>query len=263
MSLLRYDKRALNGHSGLVGVDEAGRGALAGPVAAAAVWFETAFYGDARRCRRGRDINDSKQLSPEAREECFAVIEKWRADGVARVTVAMASVEEIAAHNILGATRLAMDRCLRELHESNGGLPTVDDGNMPLFAVAEDSPDSPARPRVLIDGRKLRPFFWQHDGVVDGDAKCFAIAAASIVAKVMRDRRMAALDGEIPGYGLAKHKGYGTPEHWGALRRLGPTAHHRALFLRKLNPENSPADEQAEWGFVAAISDSATNPQGP
>jgi ribonuclease HII len=249
MSLLRYDKRAVCGHAGLVGVDEAGRGALAGPVVAAAVWLEASFYEDARRCRQGRGINDSKQLSPEARGECFGVIEQWRADGLARVTVASASVEEIALHNILGATRIAMDRCLRELHEGNGGLPTVDDGNMPLFAVAEDPPAAPARPRVLIDGRNLRPFFWRHEGLVDGDAKCFAIAAASIVAKVTRDRKMAELDGEIPGYGLAKHKGYGTPEHWEALRRLGPSAHHRALFLRKMNEESSPATEQSEWEF--------------
>ncbi len=250
MSLLRYDKRALNGHSGLVGVDEAGRGALAGPVVAAAVWLEASFYADARRCRQGREVNDSKQLSPEARAECFTVIEQWRADGVARIAVASGSVEEIALHNILGATRLAMDRCLRALHDSVGGLPTVDDGNMPLFADANAA--SPPRPRVLIDGRPLRPFFWKHDGLVDGDAKCFAIAAASVVAKVTRDRLMETLDGEIPGYGCAKHKGYGTPEHWDALRRLGPTPQHRALFLRKMNPETSPAEAQTEWEFSEA-----------
>jgi ribonuclease HII len=249
MSLLRYDRRAVHGHSGLVGVDEAGRGALAGPVVAAAVWMEAAFYGDARRCREGRGINDSKQLTAEERAEFFVVIEQWRADGVARVAVAAADVAEIAAHNILGATRLAMDRCLRELHAASGGLPTADDGHMQLFAVEEDAPAAPARPRVLIDGRNLRPFFWKHEGLVDGDAKCFAIAAASIVAKVTRDRQMQALDGECPGYGLAKHKGYGTPEHWNALRRLGPTALHRALFLRKMNPENSPLESQGEWGF--------------
>jgi ribonuclease HII len=247
MSLLRHDRRALNGFSGLVGVDEAGRGALAGPVVAAAVWLETAFYADACRCRQGREINDSKQLSPEARAECFAVIEQWRGDGLARVAVASASVEEIALHNIFGATRLAMDRCLRALHQAHGGLPTVDDGNMPLFAAGNAPP--PVRPRVLVDGRPLRPFFWQHDGLIDGDAKCFAIAAASIIAKVTRDQQMVDLDGEIPDYGLARHKGYGTPEHWDALRRLGPTAHHRALFLRKMNAENSRADDQAQWEF--------------
>jgi ribonuclease HII len=215
---------------------------------AAAVWLEAAFYGDARRCREGRGINDSKQLSPEERAEFFVVIEQWRADGVARVAVAAADVAEIATHNILGATRLAMDRCLRELHAASGGLPTVDDGHMPLFAAPADG-IAPAGPRVLIDGRNLRPFFWKHEGLVDGDAKCFAIAAASIVAKVTRDRQMQTLDSDCPGYGLAKHKGYGTPEHLDALRRLGPTAQHRPLFLRNLNAENGPANEQAELGF--------------
>jgi ribonuclease HII len=248
MNLLRHDRRVVNGHTGLVGVDEAGRGALAGPVVAAAVWIEVSFYDDTRRCRQSRGINDSKLLSPEERAEFFEVIEQWRADGVARVAVASADVEEIAVHNILGATRLAMDRCLRELNEAHGRLPTVDDDNMPLFAVAEDAP-RPARPRVIIDGRKMRPFYWQHDGLIDGDAKSFAIAAASIVAKVTRDRQMEKLDGDCPGYGLAKHKGYGTPEHWDALRRLGPTALHRALFLRKMNPETSPTEEQKEWCF--------------
>lgn len=247
MSLLRYDRRALNGYAGLVGVDEAGRGALAGPVVAAAVWLEAAFYTDARRCREGRGLNDSKQLTAEAREKYFAIIEKWRVDGVARVTVMSASVEEIGTHNILGATRVAMDRCLRELHTQNGSLPTVEEST-PLFAGAGNG-NASVKPRILVDGRPLRPFSWPHEGVIDGDAKCFAIAAASVVAKVTRDRRMHALDGECPGYGLAQHKGYGTPEHWEALRRLGPTAHHRPLFLRKMNPQNSPVDDQAEWEF--------------
>ena len=113
MSLLRHDRRVVNGHSGLVGVDEAGRGALAGPVVAAAVWIDISFYEDTRRCRQGRGFNDSKQLSSVERAEFFEVIEQWRMDGIARVAVASASVEEIAVHNILGATRIAMDRCLR------------------------------------------------------------------------------------------------------------------------------------------------------
>jgi ribonuclease HII len=250
MSLLSYDRRAVRGHSGLVGVDEAGRGALAGPVFAAAVWLEASFYGDTRRCREGRGINDSKQLTPELREKYFVVIEKWKADGVARVAVASSGVEEIGAYNILGATRVAMDRCLRELHGIDGGLPTVEE-DTPLFAQAAAAP--PPRPRVMVDGRPLRPFSWPHHGLVDGDAKCFAIAAASIVAKVTRDRHMQAMDAELPGYGLAQHKGYGTPEHWEALRRLGPSAHHRLLFLRKMNPETPVMGEQIEWDFMGQM----------
>ncbi len=242
MSLLRHDKRALAGHSGLIGVDEAGRGALIGPVVAAAVWFEAAFYADTRRCRQGRGINDSKQLSAENRRECFALLEQWRVEGVARTAVASASVEEIASHNIFGATRLAMDRCLRGLQEAHGSLPTVD-GSMPLFSTGEAA----LQPKVFVDGRPLRSFFWSHTGLVDGDAKCFAVAAASIIAKVTRDRLMEQMDGEFPGYGLAKHKGYGTEEHIAALRRLGPTVHHRALFLRKLNEAgNLPVSDDQE-----------------
>jgi len=229
MRLWNHDCRAVNGFAGLVGVDEAGRGCLAGPVVAAAVWLEAAFYTEKRRRREGWKINDSKQLTAEAREQCYAVIEAWRADGCARVAVASASVEEIAAHNILGATRLAMDRCLRALHSLAAGLPTME-GDMPLFTNG----GTPARcARILVDGRKLRPFAWPHDGLVGGDGKSLAIAAASIVAKVTRDRRMAELDGEFPGYGLARHKGYGTREHQAALRRLGACREHRALFLRK------------------------------
>jgi len=249
MSLLRHDRRAVRGHSGLVGVDEAGRGALAGPVVAAAVWVLAPFYEDAKACRAGRGINDSKQLSAESRDECFGVIEEWRTAGLVRAAIASADVNEIGTHNILGATRLAMDRCLRELHAADDGLPTADDGEMPLFTAAEEPTHATLRPRVLIDGRPLRPFFWRHEGLVDGDAKCFAIAAASILAKVTRDRMMQALDSECPGYGLAKHKGYGTPEHWDAIRRLGPTSHHRALFLRNMNADNSPQDEQSVWVF--------------
>ncbi len=240
MKLLRYDCRRLPGCSGLVGVDEAGRGAFAGPVVAAAVWFDTAFYQDQRR-RAGRRVNDSKQLTAAQRTECFAVIEEWRAEGLARVAVASASVEEIAAHNIFGATRLAMDRCLQALHALTGGLPTAGE-DTPLFAAAAAPP---LRPRILVDGRPLRPFSWPHEGLIDGDAKSFAIAAASIVAKVTRDRKMVELDGEYPGYGLARHKGYGTKAHCAALREKGPCRVHRPLFLRKLALESPPA-QQAE-----------------
>jgi ribonuclease HII len=246
MSLCLYDCRAVREHPGLVGVDEAGRGAWAGPVVAAAVWFEAPFYADRRRRREGRRINDSKKLPPAARADCFTVIEAWQMAGLVRVAAASAGVEEIATHNILGATRLAMERCLRVLHAAGAGLPTIAD-DAPLFAAAR--PNGPAsRPRVLIDGRPLRPFSWPHEAVVGGDARCFAIAAASIVAKVTRDRLLAQLDGAFPGYGLAGHKGYGTREHQEVLRRLGPTPQHRALFLRKFQGQfpGAPDARQSE-----------------
>jgi ribonuclease HII len=243
MKLWNHDCRAVQGFTGLVGVDEAGRGCLAGPVVAAAVWLEAAFYADRRRRREGRGMNDSKQLTAEEREQGYAVISAWREEGVARVAVESASVEEIARHNIFGATRLAMGRCLQGLAALAEGLPTVAE-DAPLFAKE----GAAARVRILVDGRTLRAFAWLHEGVVGGDGKSLAIAAASIVAKVTRDRRMAALDGEFPGYGLARHKGYATDEHCEAIRRQGPCREHRALFLRKVL-SGEMVDEQAEMGW--------------
>ncbi|MGA2052873.1 MAG: ribonuclease HII [Opitutales bacterium] len=245
MKLWNHDCRAVQGFTGLVGVDEAGRGCLAGPVVAAAVWLEAGFYSDKRRRRDCRGIDDSKKLTAEERERGYAVIAGWRAEGLARVAVESASVEEIAAHNILGATRLAMARCLRVLAALGGGLPTEEE-DAPLFA--KDGVTAP-RARILVDGRKLRPFAWVHEGVVGGDGKCLAIAAASIVAKVTRDRRMRELEGEFPGYGLARHKGYATDEHCDAIRRQGPCREHRALFLRKIKSGGNAAKAQAELGW--------------
>ena len=244
MRLWNHDCRAVRGHAGLVGVDEAGRGCLAGPVMAAAVWLEAEFYNDKRRRRESRKIDDSKKLTAAEREEGYAVIEKWRAAGCARVAVEAASVEEIAAHNILGATRLAMARCLQALSVLMDGLPTTE-ADAPLFA--REKAATP-RARILVDGRKLRPFSWVHEGVIGGDGKCLAIAAASIVAKVTRDRRMAELDGAFPGYGLARHKGYATDAHCAAIRRLGPCREHRELFLRKIR-SGAAVSEQGEMGI--------------
>jgi ribonuclease HII len=244
MRLWNHDCRAVRGHAGLVGVDEAGRGCLAGPVVAAAVWLEADFYADKRRRRESRKIDDSKKLTADEREAGYAVIEKWRVAGCARVAAAAASVEEIAAQNILGATRLAMARCLEALNALREGLPTTA-ADAPLFA--RENFATP-RVRILVDGRKLRPFSWVHEGVIGGDGKCLAIAAASIVAKVTRDRRMAELDGAFPGYGLARHKGYATDAHCEAIRRLGPCREHRELFLRKIR-SGKAVSEQGEMGI--------------
>jgi len=244
MRLWNHDCRAVEGHAGLVGVDEAGRGCLAGPVVAAAVWLEAEFFADKRRRRECRGIDDSKKLTTEERESGFVVIEKWRAGGWARVAVESASVEEIAAHNILGATRLAMTRCLQALSAAAEGLPETA-ADAPLFT--RENTATP-RARILVDGRKLRPFSWVHEGVIGGDGKSLVIAAASIVAKVTRDRRMAQLDGEFPGYGLARHKGYATDAHCAAIRQLGPCREHRALFLRKIQGGKS-VSEQGEMGI--------------
>jgi len=177
----------------VAGVDEVGRGCLAGPVVAAAVILQD-----------GPEIeylNDSKQLTPLARER---LNDKIRANAVA-VAVAQASVAEIDRLNILGATRLAMRRALMALTP------------VPDFA--------------LVDGRERLPLDLAHAPVVRGDATCACVAAASIVAKVARDRLMGDLDRAFPGYGFARHKGYGTASHLTALSRLGPCTAHRIAFF--------------------------------
>jgi ribonuclease HII len=183
---------------GLVaGVDEAGRGPLAGPVVAAAVILNTR--------RRIRGIRDSKVLEPEVREE-LAI--KIRREALAWA-VAWADVEEIDSLNILQATYLAMRRALIGLALTPGHV-QFDGNGCPSFA-----------------GLALR---CTCEAIIDGDARRVCIGAASILAKVTRDRMMVELDTHYPEYGFASHKGYGTPQHYDALNRLGPTPIHRRSF---------------------------------
>lgn len=179
------------------GVDEAGRGPLAGPVCAAAVILpENAVI---------EGLNDSKKLTEKRREALYDVI---REQAVA-YAVAFATVEEIEEHNILQATFMAMSRAVE-------GLSTV-----PAFA--------------LIDGNQIPPRLpVPARSIVGGDGISASVAAASILAKVTRDRLMVQLDAEYPGYGFQKHKGYGTKEHREALRTLGPSPVHRLSFLGKI-----------------------------
>lgn len=175
----------------VVGVDEAGRGPLAGPVVAAAVWIDRA------RCPAG--IDDSKALCAARRT---ALHDELHA--VASIGIGMASVEEIDQLNILWATMLAMERAVAAL------------------ACGFD--------HILVDGNRLPR--WQHPAtaIVGGDALCLSIAAASIIAKVTRDRLMEQLDAEYPGYGWARNKGYGTAHHRRGLAQLGASCHHRRSF---------------------------------
>ena len=177
----------------ICGVDEAGRGPLAGPVCAAAVILppEAVLPG----------LNDSKKLSEKKREQLFPEIQRlalaW--------SVAFASVEEIEERNILGATMLAMNRAISGLS---------------------------LRPELaLIDGNRNREIQVPSRCVVHGDARCASIAAASILAKVSRDRLMVELAREYPQYGFDRHKGYGTKAHYAALREYGPCPAHRPSFL--------------------------------
>ena len=185
------------GYPCICGVDEAGRGPLAGPVYAAAVilWPDKPILG----------INDSKKLSEKKREALFEVI----CEQAAAYSIASASVEEIERFNILGATYLAMTRAVE-------GLAVT-----PQLA--------------LIDGNRLPPALKipaKH--IVKGDALSESIGAASILAKVSRDRVMREMDTEYPEYGFAVHKGYGTVAHIAALREFGPCPAHRPSFLTKI-----------------------------
>ncbi len=179
------------------GVDEAGRGPLAGPVVAAAVILDPK--------RRIRGVRDSKQLNPEERE---ALAIKIRANALAW-SVAWADVEEIDTHNILEATYLAMRRALLGLRICPAHV-QIDGNRCPSFS-----------------GLSLDCSF---EAIIDGDALRVCIGAASILAKVTRDRMMCELDRIYPQYGFAVHKGYGTPAHYDVLDAIGPSRIHRRSF---------------------------------
>ncbi len=174
------------------GVDEAGRGPLAGPVVAAAVILDDG--------KRIRGLADSKMLSPLQREKLYDQI----MDKALCCSVAEATVEEIDSLNIYHATMLAMKRAVEGLRLK------------------------PAR--ILVDGNALPRVDVLAEAIVGGDAKIKAISAASILAKVHRDRLLATLHDEFPQYGFASHKGYSTPEHLEALRTHGACRHHRRFF---------------------------------
>ncbi|MEZ5405671.1 MAG: ribonuclease HII [Verrucomicrobiia bacterium] len=180
----------------IVGVDEVGRGPLAGPVVAAAVWLNPKISSEVVE-----EIKDSKLLSEKKREELFAYLTKsphvtWH--------YAVVPVEEIDRNNIYQATRRAMELALCQ------------------FVSPPDW--------VLMDGRPFRDFPFPHEGIVSGDRLSYSIAAASIIAKVVRDRLMRDWHQQWPHYGFDQHKGYGTPQHLEALKRYGPCSIHRNSF---------------------------------
>jgi len=184
----------------VAGVDEAGCGPLAGPVYAAAVvfpcsWLQTGLY------KRLRGLNDSKQLTEEQREKYFALI---TSHSEIRYAIASMDVEIIDRINIRQAAWRAMLAALDQL--------------------------APRPQHVLVDGLRIKWLPYTHTALVDGDARSYTIAAASVLAKVTRDRVMRELDKLYPGYGFADHKGYSTPQHYAAIERLGPSPIHRRSF---------------------------------
>ena len=187
------------GYALVCGVDEAGRGPLCGPVFAAACILPDGLVLEG--------LNDSKKLTPKKREKLFDLI----CENAIAYCIASASVEEIDELNILEADLLAMRRAI-------DGLSTKAD-----FA--------------LIDGNIARDFQIPARAIIGGDAKSPSIAAASILAKVARDRDCLELDAQYPQYGIAKHKGYGTKQHMDALRTYGPAPIHRKQFIRFIDKD--------------------------
>jgi ribonuclease HII len=197
----------------LVGVDEVGRGPLAGPVVAAAVVFPEG-------CRKIRGLRDSKVLPERRRDELAAIV---RAKALA-IGVGAASAREIDRFNIRVASAIAMrravGRCLKAL------------GSVLGSRAAADPPQPPQPPYwILIDGLPLAEIGLTHDALVDGDARCHSVAAAAVVAKTVRDALMHRLAVRYPGYGWETNVGYATESHQVGLRRLGPTRHHRRSFF--------------------------------
>ena len=181
----------------LCGVDEAGRGPLAGPVCAAAVILP-------QNCEI-EGLNDSKKLTEKKREALFDVI----CASAVSYGIAFATVEEIEEYNILSATFMAMNRAIAML--------------------------DPAPELALIDGNRNTGIQIPSRCVIGGDGKCADIAAASVLAKVTRDRYMLQMAELYPQYGFEKHKGYGTKAHYEAIRAYGPSPIHRPSFLRKMH----------------------------
>ncbi|MGH6947901.1 MAG: ribonuclease HII [Kiloniellales bacterium] len=188
----------------VVGLDEVGRAPLAGPVLAAAVWIDPPRLPQ----RLAGRLDDSKKLPRAAREEMAAEIHGLAESGAAAVGLGEASVEEIDSVNILAASLLAMSRALAALEAVAG------------FKAAA----------ALVDGNRLPQLLCPGETVIGGDGRSLSIAAASIVAKVARDRLMCELAGLHPGYGWERNCGYPTPDHKAALIRLGPTPLHRRSF---------------------------------
>ena len=191
--MLAEQEARADGFSTVAGIDEAGRGPLAGPVVAAAVILPQGFELPG--------LNDSKQLSAKKREALYTALME---NPAVKKSVAQASVEEIDRLNILRATHLAMARAAQGL--------------------------TPLPQMCLIDGLPVPAFPLPSRNLVKGDARCLSIAAASILAKVTRDRIMQELHAQFPAYGFARNAGYGTKEHLEAIRTHGITVHHRRSF---------------------------------
>jgi ribonuclease HII len=204
----------------LVGVDEVGRGPLAGPVVAAAVAFPEG-------CRKVRGLRDSKTLLPK-RREMLAVIIRSKAFAIG---VGAASAREIDRFNIRVASAIAMRRAVARCLRSFTAQERLAMSRQPQPLPDSERPLAPPAFLILIDGLPLPEIGMEHRALVDGDALCHSVAAASVVAKTVRDALMRRLAMRYPGYGWDTNVGYATDGHQEGLRLLGPTRHHRRSFF--------------------------------
>lgn len=226
LGLVGFDKRSLGDAGSLVGIDEVGRGCLAGPVVAAAIRCEAAFYSTSWCRRHSRNVDDSKRLTADRRMAVIGRFSHACRENWIQIGIGVATVGEIERHNIYHATTLAMKRALAKVLAAGAGE---------LWAAVEElGTPAPADVRILIDGRPIRHFPLAHEGVVKGDQRSLAIALAGIHAKEWRDAHMRELHAQHPEYGFVSNKGYGTAGHLEALLRHGPSLHHRPSFLHKL-----------------------------
>ena len=214
----KYEDYKNRGFNFICGVDEAGRGPLAGPVYAAACVLPNNFFLEG--------LNDSKKLSPKKREQFYEII----TEKALFYAIEFATVEEIDRLNILNASMLAMRRAVESLMISPFNL------------------------AVLVDGNTVKGFDgWYAEPIVRGDTTCPQIAAASVLAKVSRDKLCAELDAQYPQYGFLRHKGYGTKAHMDAIREFGVSEVHRKSFMKFLSKEQEQLSEETSHDDVSSL----------
>jgi len=247
-----YDRKEAKRSLGIVGVDEAGRGCLAGPVVAGAVVLPAEFFLKAANRKACGEMNDSKQFAEERREELYTVILGLAQRGDLFWASGESSIQEIETENIVGATCLAMKRAMNEASVKSKGLwspkPKSEED---LFSTTSSSKDD-KKWVVRVDGRSMKRLPYEHQGLVKGDTISLAISMGSLIAKVTRDRMMRKFAEQFPSYDFASNKGYGSPNHLKALKESGATRLHRPRFLRNILPgaeQPKQDDPQSQLSF--------------
>lgn len=215
-NLVDFDRGYLEDFSGIVGVDEVGRGAIAGPVVAVALCVKTSFYRQKWQKKECDLVQDSKRLNSQQRETAVRQLFSWKKEGWLNWAVGRVTHRTVDRVNVFHATVLAMGNALKHLEER---LPSPHCLS-PSYVI-------------LIDGIPLKRLPYSHRSLTGGDDKSFAIAGASVIAKVVRDTYMTT-HFDASRYGFAQHKGYGTKKHMDALRKYGSSAIHRKSFISKV-----------------------------